>query len=139
MLESVEVSTFASNLGLSSALLSDGDTSTCWQSDGPGPPHAITVKLKQPSAVARFGMIIDEDDDSYCPKKVQVLVGFSEDHMIVVATRRIGEIGSKGPKYVLLLEDLGNAVSVLRVKIIDSGGCDCRVRGLFIRLDAQVV
>ena len=130
----VEVSSDASE-GKGPEALLDGNGASVWQSDGPGPPHTITVFLKQQIAVRDFGILVDEDDGSYCPRRIRLSAGISDSDGDLVDIRVVKVVGdgSAGIKYVRLLEGLEGGVSVVRVLIEDSGGgCDCMVHGVLV-------
>ncbi len=59
-------------MGNDPAMLTDMDPQTYWESNGQSGTHLIEVELKWPMHIEEFGIIVDEIDDSYCPKRVRL-------------------------------------------------------------------
>ena len=97
----------------------DGNPETFWQSHGVQGQHFIESFLSHATAIKDFGIILDEAEGNYCPRRVRVIArGTTVTEFIDVITPD----GLLGPKYISLLRDHGDEVSSIKVVIEDSGG-----------------
>ena len=117
LVEKVEVST-SDNSRRDERCLSQEQPDTYWQSDGRPGMHTIQIFFSKPRPghLTELGMVIDEDDDSYCPKRVRVIV-----EQEGVGERDLGSqtipSDSKGPRFVSLLKDYAGAKQILSAKV----------------------
>ncbi len=114
-------------------VLTDLDPQTYWQSSGQSGTHFIELELNWPMHIEEFGIIVDEIDDSYCPKLVRLFTTDLTSKTQDLGSRSIPPGIKAGPKAIVLSRKSSTCVSAIKVLVEDSGGRDCRIRGVFVR------
>uniref|UniRef100_A0A3Q2PLQ1 Zinc finger ZZ-type and EF-hand domain containing 1 n=1 Tax=Fundulus heteroclitus TaxID=8078 RepID=A0A3Q2PLQ1_FUNHE len=107
--------------------MTNGETSSFWQSDGSARSHWI-LKMKPDVVLRRLAIAVASNDHSYMPQLVSVSVGKSRR-----ALQEIGDIRipSNVTGYVALLENANITHPVqINIKRCLSDGCDTRIHGL---------
>uniref|UniRef100_A0A8C0XJX8 Zinc finger ZZ-type and EF-hand domain-containing protein 1 n=1 Tax=Castor canadensis TaxID=51338 RepID=A0A8C0XJX8_CASCN len=109
--------------------MTNGETSSYWQSDGSARSHWIRLKMKPDVVLRHLSIAVAATDQSYMPQQVTVAVGRSAGDLQEV---RDVHIPSNVTGYVTLLENANiNQLYVqINIKRCLSDGCDTRIHGL---------
>ena len=131
----VEVST---NKG-AKKYLTDGRSDTVWQSDGRSGQHWIRLHVAPNTIVTRLTMLINANDGNYCPSLVDVFTGDVAADLRKLCTVALSPTGLQ---QCVLLDKVSVSHRIVQVNIRENnGGCDCKVRGIFLSghpsVDAQ--
>jgi hypothetical protein len=110
--------------------LTDGRPDTFWQSDGRSGQHWIRLYVESDAVVTGLAMQVHAGDGNYCPSLVDVLAGDSPTNMKRIRTCSLSPSGNQR---CVLLEKCKQSYKVVQVNIRENnGGCDCKVRGIFL-------
>ncbi|XP_068939360.1 zinc finger ZZ-type and EF-hand domain-containing protein 1 isoform X2 [Petaurus breviceps papuanus] len=109
--------------------MTNGETSSYWQSDGSARSHWIRLKMKPDIVLRHLSIAVAASDQSYMPQQVTVAVGRSAGNLQEV---RDVHIPSNVTGYVTLLENanISQPYVQINVKRCLSDGCDTRIHGL---------
>uniref|UniRef100_A0A673V2A9 Zinc finger ZZ-type and EF-hand domain containing 1 n=1 Tax=Suricata suricatta TaxID=37032 RepID=A0A673V2A9_SURSU len=109
--------------------MTNGDTSSYWQSDGSARSHWIRLKLKPDVVLRHLSIAVAATDQSYMPQQVTVAVGRNAGELQDV---RDVHIPSNVTGYVTLLENanISQLYVQINIKRCLSDGCDTRIHGL---------
>lgn len=109
--------------------LTNGETSSFWQSDGSARSHWIRLQLKPGILLRHLSIAVASGDQSYMPQQVAVTVGKHPNRLHEI--REIN-IPSNVTGYVTLLENASISFPVVQINIkrCHSDGCDTRIHGL---------
>ncbi|XP_043938838.1 zinc finger ZZ-type and EF-hand domain-containing protein 1 [Protopterus annectens] len=109
--------------------LTNGETSSFWQSDGSARSHWIRLRLKPGIILRHLSFAVAAGDQSYMPQQVSVTVGKHPNRLHEI--REI-HIPSNVTGYVTLLENASISFPVVQINIkrCHSDGCDTRIHGL---------
>ncbi|XP_072475032.1 zinc finger ZZ-type and EF-hand domain-containing protein 1 isoform X2 [Notamacropus eugenii] len=109
--------------------MTNGETSSYWQSDGSARSHWIRLKMKPDVVLRHLSIAVAASDQSYMPQQVTVAVGRSAGNLQEV---RDVHIPSNVTGYVTLLENanISQLYVQINVKRCLSDGCDTRIHGL---------
>ncbi|XP_069470819.1 zinc finger ZZ-type and EF-hand domain-containing protein 1 isoform X2 [Ambystoma mexicanum] len=109
--------------------MSNGETTSFWQSDGSARTHWIRLKMKPDVVLRHLSIAVASGDQSYMPQQVGVAVGRNPSNLQEV---RDVNIPSNMTGYVTLLENANiNQLYVqINIKRCQSDGCDTRIHGL---------
>ncbi|XP_074153872.1 zinc finger ZZ-type and EF-hand domain-containing protein 1 isoform X2 [Sminthopsis crassicaudata] len=109
--------------------MTNGETSSFWQSDGSARSHWIRLKMKPDVVLRHLSIAVAASDQSYMPQQVTVAVGRSTSSLQEV---RDVHIPSNVTGYVTLLENanISQPYVQINVKRCLSDGCDTRIHGL---------
>ncbi|XP_074046652.1 zinc finger ZZ-type and EF-hand domain-containing protein 1 isoform X2 [Macrotis lagotis] len=109
--------------------MTNGETSSFWQSDGSARSHWIRLKMKPDVVLRHLSIAVAANDQSYMPQQVTVAVGRSAGSLQEV---RDVHIPSNVTGYVTLLENanISQLYVQINVKRCLSDGCDTRIHGL---------
>ncbi|XP_061557820.1 zinc finger ZZ-type and EF-hand domain-containing protein 1 isoform X2 [Phycodurus eques] len=109
--------------------MTNGETSSFWQSDGSARSHWIRLKLKQDVVLRRLAVAVAANDHSYMPQLISVMVGKNRDSLDKIRDIRIP---SNVTGYVALLENanITHPYIQINIKRCLSDGCDTRIHGL---------
>ncbi|XP_061104197.1 zinc finger ZZ-type and EF-hand domain-containing protein 1 isoform X3 [Conger conger] len=118
----------SSNLG-DVCNMTNGETSSFWQSDGSARSHWIRLKMKPDVVLRRLAIAVASNDHSYMPQLVSVAVG--KDRHCLQEIRDI-RIPSNVTGYVALLENanISHPYIQINIKRCLSDGCDTRIHGI---------
>ncbi|XP_034034875.1 zinc finger ZZ-type and EF-hand domain-containing protein 1 [Thalassophryne amazonica] len=109
--------------------MTNGETSSFWQSDGSARTHWIRLKMKPDVVLRRLAIAVASNDHSYMPQLVSVAVGKNRSSLQEIKDIRIpGNVTG----YVALLENanITHPYIQINIKRCLSDGCDTRVHGL---------
>ncbi|GAB1296409.1 Zinc finger ZZ-type and EF-hand domain-containing protein 1 [Apodemus speciosus] len=109
--------------------MTNGETSSYWQSDGSARSHWIRLKMKPDVVLRHLSIAVAATDQSYMPQQVTVAVGRSASDLQEV---RDVHIPSNVTGYVTLLENanISQLYVQINIKRCLSDGCDTRIHGL---------
>ncbi|XP_055983422.1 zinc finger ZZ-type and EF-hand domain-containing protein 1 [Sorex fumeus] len=109
--------------------MTNGETSSYWQSDGNARSHWIRLKMKPDVVLRHLSIAVAATDQSYMPQQVTVSVGRSANDLQEV---RDVHIPSNVTGYVTLLENanISQLYVQINIKRCLSDGCDTRIHGL---------
>ncbi|XP_077021704.1 zinc finger ZZ-type and EF-hand domain-containing protein 1 isoform X7 [Tamandua tetradactyla] len=109
--------------------MTNGETSSYWQSDGSARSHWIRLKMKPDVVLRHLSIAVAATDQSYMPQQVTVAVGRSASDLQEV---RDVHIPSNITGYVTLLENanISQLYVQINIKRCLSDGCDTRIHGL---------
>ncbi|KAK5600228.1 putative ubiquitin carboxyl-terminal hydrolase FAF-X [Crenichthys baileyi] len=109
--------------------MTNGETSSFWQSDGSARSHWIRLKMKPDVVLRRLGIAVASNDHSYMPQLVSVSVGKTRRSLQEIRDIRIP---SNVTGYVALLENanITHPYVQINIKRCLSDGCDTRIHGL---------
>ncbi|XP_008426375.1 zinc finger ZZ-type and EF-hand domain-containing protein 1 isoform X2 [Poecilia reticulata] len=109
--------------------MTNGETSSFWQSDGSARSHWIRLKLKPDVVLRRLAIAVASNDHSYMPQLVSVSVGKTRLSLQEIRDIRIP---SNVTGYVALLENanITHPYVQINIKRCLSDGCDTRIHGL---------
>ncbi|OCT92341.1 zinc finger ZZ-type and EF-hand domain-containing protein 1 [Xenopus laevis] len=121
----IETSSHASDI----YKMTNGETSSYWQSDGSARSHWIRLKMKPDVVLRQLSIAVSAADQSYMPQHVGVAAGRNPSNLQEV---REVHIPSHITGYVTLLENANiNQMYVqINIKRCLSDGCDTRIHGL---------
>ncbi|OWK15367.1 ZZEF1 [Cervus elaphus hippelaphus] len=109
--------------------MTNGETSSYWQSDGSARSHWIRLKMKPDVVLRHLSIAVAATDQSYMPQQVTVAVGRTASDLQEV---RDVHIPSNVTGYVTLLENanISQLYVQINIKRCLSDGCDTRIHGL---------
>ncbi|XP_063313499.1 zinc finger ZZ-type and EF-hand domain-containing protein 1 isoform X2 [Pelobates fuscus] len=109
--------------------MTNGETSSFWQSDGSARSHWVRLRMKPNVVLRHLSISVSAADQSYMPQQVAVAVGRNPSNLLEV---REVHIPSHISGYVTLLENANiNQMYVqINIKRCLSDGCDTRIHGL---------
>ncbi|XP_062031240.1 zinc finger ZZ-type and EF-hand domain-containing protein 1 isoform X1 [Lepus europaeus] len=109
--------------------MTNGETSSYWQSDGSARSHWIRLKMKPDVVLRHLSIAVAATDQSYMPQQVTVAVGRGPSDLQEV---RDVHIPSNVTGYVTLLENanISQLYVQINIKRCLSDGCDTRIHGL---------
>uniref|UniRef100_A0A8C3GXX7 Zinc finger ZZ-type and EF-hand domain containing 1 n=1 Tax=Corvus moneduloides TaxID=1196302 RepID=A0A8C3GXX7_CORMO len=109
--------------------MTNGETSSFWQSDGSARSHWIRLKMKPDVVLRHLSIAVAANDQSYMPQQVTVAVGRNASSLQEV---RDVHIPSNITGYVTLLENanISQMYVQINIKRCLSDGCDTRIHGL---------
>ncbi|KAM4842992.1 zinc finger ZZ-type and EF-hand domain-containing protein 1 [Thomomys bottae] len=109
--------------------MTNGETSSYWQSDGSARSHWIRLKMKPDVVLRHLSIAVAASDQSYMPQQVTIAVGRSASDLQEV---RDVHIPSNVTGYVTLLENanISQLYVQINIKRCLSDGCDTRIHGL---------
>ncbi|KAM4546819.1 zinc finger ZZ-type and EF-hand domain-containing protein 1 [Fundulus diaphanus] len=109
--------------------MTNGETSSFWQSDGSARSHWIRLKMKPDVVLRRLAIAVASNDHSYMPQLVSVSVGKTRRALQEIRDIRIP---SNVTGYVALLENanITHPYVQINIKRCLSDGCDTRIHGL---------
>ncbi|XP_044141120.1 zinc finger ZZ-type and EF-hand domain-containing protein 1 isoform X2 [Bufo gargarizans] len=109
--------------------MTNGETTSYWQSDGSARSHWIRLRMKSDVVLRHLSIAVCAADQSYMPQQVAVAVGRNPSSLQEV---REVHIPSHITGYVTLLENanISQMYVQINIKRCLSDGCDTRVRGL---------
>ncbi|XP_075280737.1 E3 ubiquitin-protein ligase HECTD3 isoform X2 [Opisthocomus hoazin] len=122
-LSSIEVSSQAEDCG--AAHLTDNQTHTYWESNGPPGQHWVRLNMKKGTIVKNLWLMLNKQVSSYAPRRVAVYGGPPN------RLQHLGTVLVKENSYqdVCILEDMKTHLQVLEIRILE-----CRDRGYNVRL-----
>ncbi|XP_039612710.1 zinc finger ZZ-type and EF-hand domain-containing protein 1 isoform X1 [Polypterus senegalus] len=109
--------------------MTNGETTSFWQSDGSARSHWIRLRLKPDVVLRRLLIAVAANDQSYMPQQVTVAVGKSPRSLQEI---RDVHIPSNITGFVALLENanISSPFIQINIKRCLSDGCDTRIHGL---------
>ncbi|KAM4797044.1 zinc finger ZZ-type and EF-hand domain-containing protein 1 [Rhinophrynus dorsalis] len=109
--------------------MTNGETTSYWQSDGSARSHWIRLRMKSDVVLRHLSIAVSEVDQSYMPQQVAVAVGRSPSNLVEV---REVHIPNHITGYVTLLENanISQMYVQINIKRCLSDGCDTRIHGL---------
>ncbi|XP_013928811.1 PREDICTED: zinc finger ZZ-type and EF-hand domain-containing protein 1-like [Thamnophis sirtalis] len=109
--------------------MTNGETSSFWQSDGSARSHWIRLKMKSDVILRHLSIAVAANDQSYMPQQITVAVGRTPNNLQEV---RDVHIPSNVTGYVTLLENanISQMYVQINIKRCLSDGCDTRIHGL---------
>ncbi|XP_062414058.1 zinc finger ZZ-type and EF-hand domain-containing protein 1 isoform X3 [Pungitius pungitius] len=109
--------------------MTQGETTSFWQSDGSARSHWIRLKMKPDVVLRRLAIAVASNDHSYMPQLVSVAVGKKRCSLQEIRDIRIP---SNVTGYVALLENanITHPYIQINIKRCLSDGCDTRIHGL---------
>ncbi|XP_076130954.1 zinc finger ZZ-type and EF-hand domain-containing protein 1 isoform X1 [Alosa pseudoharengus] len=109
--------------------MTNGETTSYWQSDGSARSHWIRLKMKPDVVLRRLSIAVASNDHSYMPQLVSVAVGKNRHSLQEIREVRIP---SNVMGYVALLENanITHPYVQINIKRCLSDGCDTRIHGL---------
>uniref|UniRef100_A0A665UZ45 Zinc finger, ZZ-type with EF hand domain 1 n=1 Tax=Echeneis naucrates TaxID=173247 RepID=A0A665UZ45_ECHNA len=109
--------------------MTNGETTSFWQSDGSARSHWIRLKMKPDVVLRRLAIAVASNDHSYMPQLVSVAVGKNRRSLQEIRDIRIP---SNVTGYVALLENanITHPYIQINIKRCLSDGCDTRIHGL---------
>ncbi|XP_036975972.1 zinc finger ZZ-type and EF-hand domain-containing protein 1 isoform X2 [Acanthopagrus latus] len=109
--------------------MTNGETSSFWQSDGSARSHWIRLKMKPDVVLRRLAIAVASNDHSYMPQFVSVAAGRNRRSLQEIRDIRIP---SNVTGYVALLENanITHPYIQINIKRCLSDGCDTRIHGL---------
>ncbi|XP_077981106.1 E3 ubiquitin-protein ligase HECTD3-like isoform X2 [Glandiceps talaboti] len=111
--------------------LTDGDTTTYWESDGSQGQHWIRIKMKRGTIVKKLFITVDSEDDNYMPSHA-VVMGGEIDNLKQINDYRL-DVSLSGD--VCILEDMTEHYPIIEVRIKEckDDGVDTRIHGIKIK------
>ncbi|XP_073471151.1 zinc finger ZZ-type and EF-hand domain-containing protein 1 isoform X2 [Aquarana catesbeiana] len=109
--------------------MTNGETTSYWQSDGSARSHWIRLRMKPDIVLRHLSIAVCSADQSYMPQQVAVAVGRNPSNLQEV---REVHIPSHISGYVTLLENanISQMYVQINIKRCLSDGCDTRIHGL---------
>ncbi|XP_077167465.1 zinc finger ZZ-type and EF-hand domain-containing protein 1 isoform X1 [Paroedura picta] len=109
--------------------MTNGETTSFWQSDGSARSHWIRLKMKPDVILRHLSIAVAANDQSYMPQQVTVAAGRTASNLQEV---RSVHIPSNVTGYVTLLENanISQMYVQINIKRCRSDGCDTRIHGL---------
>ncbi|KAM9386110.1 zinc finger ZZ-type and EF-hand domain-containing protein 1 [Pholidichthys leucotaenia] len=109
--------------------MTNGETTSFWQSEGSPRSHWIRLKMKPDVVLRRLAIAVASNDHSYMPQLVSVAVGKNRRSLQEIRDIRIP---SSVTGYVALLENanITHPYIQINIKRCLSNGCDARIHGL---------
>ncbi|NXU59508.1 ZZEF1 protein, partial [Turnix velox] len=109
--------------------MTNGETTSFWQSDGSARSHWIRLKMKPDVVLRHLSIAVAANDQSYMPQQVTVAVGRNASSLQEV---RDVHVPSNITGYVTLLENanISQMYVQINIKRCLSDGCDTRIHGL---------
>ncbi|XP_074528100.1 zinc finger ZZ-type and EF-hand domain-containing protein 1 [Halichoeres trimaculatus] len=109
--------------------MTNGETTSFWQSDGSARSHWIRLKMKPDVVLRRLAIAVASNDHSYMPQIVCVAVGKNRRSLQEIRDIRIP---SNVTGYIALLENanITHPYIQINIKRCLSDGCDTRIHGL---------
>uniref|UniRef100_A0A4W3IYX3 Zinc finger ZZ-type and EF-hand domain containing 1 n=1 Tax=Callorhinchus milii TaxID=7868 RepID=A0A4W3IYX3_CALMI len=109
--------------------MTNGETSSYWQSDGSSCSHWIRLRLKPDVVLKHLSVAVAASDQSYMPQQVTVSLGRNPSNLQEVRDVRIP---SNMTGYVTLLENANASHPFVQINIkrCHGDGCDTRIHGL---------
>ncbi|KAG8587385.1 hypothetical protein GDO81_005650 [Engystomops pustulosus] len=109
--------------------MTNGETTSYWQSDGSARSHWIRLRMKPDIVLKHLSIAVSAADQSYMPQQVAVAVGRNPGNLQEV---REVHISSHITGYVTLLENanISQMYVQINIKRCLSDGCDTRIHGL---------
>ncbi|XP_059677927.1 E3 ubiquitin-protein ligase HECTD3-like [Gavia stellata] len=128
-LSSVEVSSQAEDC--SAAHLTDNQTYTFWESNGPPGQHWVRLNMKKGTIVKKLWLMLDGQDSSYIPRRVAVYGG-APNRLQHLRTVLIKENSFQD---ICILRDMKTHLPVLEIRILEcrDQGYNVRLRGIKIK------
>ncbi|XP_069741096.1 zinc finger ZZ-type and EF-hand domain-containing protein 1 isoform X2 [Narcine bancroftii] len=109
--------------------LTNGETTSYWQSDGSSCSHWVRLRLKADVVLKHLSIAVSAGDQSYMPQQVTVSLGRNPSNMQEIRDVRIP---SNMTGYITLLENasISHPFLQINVKRCHGDGCDTRIHGL---------
>ncbi|XP_032901823.1 zinc finger ZZ-type and EF-hand domain-containing protein 1 isoform X3 [Amblyraja radiata] len=109
--------------------MTNGETTSYWQSDGSSCSHWIRLRLKPDVVLKHVSIAVAANDQSYMPQQVTVSLGRNPGNMHEVRDVRIP---SNMTGYITLLENASiiHPFVQINIKRCHGDGCDTRIHGL---------
>ncbi|KAM6080785.1 E3 ubiquitin-protein ligase HECTD3-like [Theristicus caerulescens] len=128
-LSSVEVSSHVDDCGV--AHLTDNQTFTFWESNGPQGQHWVRLNMRKGTIVKKLWLMLDGQDSSYIPRRVAVYGG-APNRLQHLRTVLISENSFQD---ICILRDMKTHLPVLEIRILEcrDQGCNVRLRGIKIK------
>ncbi|XP_020615974.1 zinc finger ZZ-type and EF-hand domain-containing protein 1-like isoform X2 [Orbicella faveolata] len=111
------------------ARLTNGDTGSYWQSDGPARSHWIRLRMRPNVVLKQLSINVGSSDQSYMPQHVVVTAGRDEQNLREISDCRIP---SQFNGDFVLVDNVKIPYPVIQINIrrCHSDGCDTRIRGI---------
>ncbi|XP_030844252.1 E3 ubiquitin-protein ligase HECTD3 [Strongylocentrotus purpuratus] len=115
----------------SASCLTDGDTTTYWESDGRQGQHWIRLGMRRGTIIKKLFITVNAHDDNYMPTHVVVMAGDRE-HLVKLSDHTIEQTYSGD---ICILEDMTQFYSTveIRIKTCKDDGVDTRIHGIKIK------
>ncbi|XP_074953892.1 E3 ubiquitin-protein ligase HECTD3-like [Phalacrocorax aristotelis] len=128
-LRSIEVSSQMEDCGV--AHLTDNQTYTFWESNGPPGQHWVRLHMKKGTIVKKLWLMLDGQANSYIPRRVAVYGG-ALNKLQHLRTVRINENSFQD---ICILRDMQTYLQVLEIRILEcrDQGYNVRLRGIKIK------
>ncbi|XP_078081313.1 zinc finger ZZ-type and EF-hand domain-containing protein 1 isoform X5 [Mustelus asterias] len=109
--------------------MTNGETTSYWQSDGSSCSHWIRLRLKPDVVLKHLSIAVSASDQSYMPQQVTVSLGRNPSNLQEIRDVRIP---SNMTGYVTLLENanINHPIVQINIKRCHGDGCDTRIHGL---------
>lgn len=109
--------------------MTNGETSSFWQSDGSARSHWVRLKMKPDVVLRRLAIAVASNDHSYMPQLVSVSVGRNRRSLQEIRDIRIP---SNVTGFVALLDNanITHPFIQINIKRCVSDGCDTRIHGI---------
>ncbi|XP_067864037.1 zinc finger ZZ-type and EF-hand domain-containing protein 1 isoform X2 [Heptranchias perlo] len=109
--------------------MTNGETTSYWQSDGSSCSHWIRLRLKPDVVLKHLSVAVSASDQSYMPQQVTVSLGRNPSNLQEIRDVRIP---SNMTGYVTLLENasISHPFVQINIKRCHGDGCDTRIHGL---------
>uniref|UniRef100_UPI00398EF9C9 zinc finger ZZ-type and EF-hand domain-containing protein 1 isoform X2 n=1 Tax=Pristiophorus japonicus TaxID=55135 RepID=UPI00398EF9C9 len=109
--------------------MTNGETTSYWQSDGSSCSHWIRLRLKPDVVLKHLSIAVSASDQSYMPQQVTVSLGRNPSNLQEIRDVRIP---SNMTGYVTLLENasINHPFVQINIKRCHGDGCDTRIHGL---------
>ncbi|XP_064311300.1 E3 ubiquitin-protein ligase HECTD3 isoform X2 [Phalacrocorax carbo] len=128
-LRSIEVSSQMEDCGV--AHLTDNQTYTFWESNGPPGQHWVRLHMKKGTIVKKLWLMLDGQANSYIPRRVAVYGGAPNklQHLRTVL------INENSFQDICILRDMQTYLQVLEIRILEcrDQGYNVRLRGIKIK------
>ena len=129
----IQTITASSNESRAQAALLSPIWSQHWQSNGSPGQHWICIELKPGIVASQVGICIDESDSKhgYCPKELGISTA---EHTGSFTPEITKQVCASGKCFFPVLEgNVDPKVRFIKIRVIDCGGCDCKIRGVVVR------
>ncbi|XP_062887585.1 zinc finger ZZ-type and EF-hand domain-containing protein 1 isoform X3 [Mobula hypostoma] len=109
--------------------MTNGETTSYWQSDGSSCSHWIRLRIKPNVVLKQLSIAVSASDQSYMPQQVTVSLGRNPSNMQEIRDVRIP---SNMTGYITLLENasINHPFVQINIKRCHGDGCDTRIHGL---------
>ncbi|GCC35998.1 hypothetical protein chiPu_0014488 [Chiloscyllium punctatum] len=109
--------------------MTNGETTSYWQSDGSSCSHWIRLRLKPDVVLKHLSIAVAASDQSYMPQQVTVSLGRNPSNLQEIRDVRIP---SNMTGYVTLLDNanVNHPIVQINIKRCHGDGCDTRIHGL---------